>query len=717
MTITEEDYFITGRYESTLFRNEKTGYTGFLFLSEKETFVCFGKIPRYSSKTPLVLKGHFENNGEKKKFIVSDSVINIFDKENSVIFLQNCLLPGMGRKAAEKLQEILGNDWKSVFEDYRTVIRIKENLEIPVEQASVLLAIIQKNFVCKDIYDEISLYGGSYKNAYNIHEVFGSAGLERLHSNPYTLVKRCKVPLDMMDAYAKDHNIPFYEDERIDCFLNETFFEIEGTGSTYVEYPKLISIFRKIETLRGAYEEKIPEVLIKDAIERTNVGIEEIKDGKARYYLKRYYHAEKSIAEILKNRMENPTFYLTEKKIEELRKENTKLDETQTKVFHALRKSGLSILIGGPGTGKTSTIQSVVKYFNKYFPDKSVSLCAPSARASQRIMESSGMPAQTIHSLLEFKSVFGTTCEPERNAKDPLDADLIIIDEFSMVGTILFQQFLMATRPETIILCVGDANQLGSVEAGKVLSDLIESGLFPVYELTKIYRQEEGNSIITNSLKIKNRMTDLICDESFHIIRCSSSEEMIRNYEEISKKYYNSGSYSEFQSMAPMKRNILGTENLNLLAQRLFVNPNMNKIYYGENAFYEGDKILTTRNNYDSKYMNGDIGLIRETGRDYVQIETTTRDVTLKEENLEDLSLGYCITVHKMQGSESDVIVLMLPKDVPSSLMNNPLVYVGITRAKKEVYIITEEDSLEKAILTEQMILRKTTLVERLLEK
>ena len=404
--------------------------------------------------------------------------------------------------------------------------------------------------------------------------------------------------------------------------------------------------------------------------------------------------------------------------IDEIEKEyNIKYSISQRESFNFIKSSGIKILTGGPGTGKTTVIRGLIEAYKRTNPKGIVALCAPTGRAAQRITESTKMEASTIHRLLDCKPYGDNeeelTC---KNQDNPLSADLLIVDEVSMVDTELFAMLLGAVKSGTLIILCGDTDQLPSVGAGNVLKDLIASKQFPVNVLDTVYRQTDGSNIIHNAncVRTGNRR-EMRCGIDFEIIEVNSEKKIQDKIVNIlrSLKY---DDINAFQVLTPSKKGNAGTIQLNKLIQPI-CNQNTSKIFYGNTGFKCGDKIMTIRNNYKLNYFNGDIGVVKSVSEQGMEIEINGETIKLTEGLYEDVSLAYASTIHKSQGSEYSTVIIALPSS-PKLMLKKDLLYTAITRAKERVIIIAENGALDTAVRqVTNPITRKTSLMEKIILK
>ena len=383
--------------------------------------------------------------------------------------------------------------------------------------------------------------------------------------------------------------------------------------------------------------------------------------------------------------------------------------ESQKRAENIVLRSGVKLLIGGPGTGKSTTIKRLLEYYQTSEHELKVSLCAPTGRAAQRITEITGRPAQTIHKLIDYKIIAGEkVC---KNQSDPIKADIIIIDEFSMVDVFIFSDLLSAVRSGcTVILC-GDEDQLPSVGAGNLLHDIKESNLFETYVLDHVFRQKEESSISQNIQKIRKGQTDLVHDKHFKIYNIPTTESFDHAVKFMIKEYCQKGS----QIISMVKKNDYGTQRINHDFQHSLNYDSHEVIEYKHQIFHVNDQIMMIHNNYDLDYFNGDMGIVRK-----IENETLTIELEGKKEileitaaNLDDVQLSYAITIHKSQGSEYKSGSIIMPA-APSVMLSRNLFLTAVSRFKEDVTIYSQNHSWYTAILNIYKQKRITGLAEKL---
>lgn len=708
---------VKGRYIKTYYRNIKTGYTRFLFDAGKDgKLMCCGCLPQYAQRTPLSLIGHLERKPETdvSLFIVEASAF--WSNHPGVLneFLEHNLCHGVGKVTANAIREAFGEAFEEGIMSEEASDILRGIRGITGEKADIILSKIRSTLLVKKIYEELYPYGGDYQNAYQLFDRYYAESLTRVRKQPYQCGREVGLPFPVLDAYAKNHGFQYYEPQRIRQIAERTFFQIGLTGSTYLDAASVIRVARRIEVMEGAFEECVPEALLWYGLCQSPAGIVMTAEAEIQFYSKHLYQAEEYIADRLYEMEIRAVRKIPPKTIEAYIAQEKELDECQKETYHMLERTGVSILTGGPGTGKMTTVKKLITAYRTLFPDAVISLCASTGRAAERLMEATGYPATTIHMLLEYCSYTRQESRPGRNADNPLDCGLLIIDEFSMVDTMLFMALLKAVDIHTTMILVGDENQLKSVGPGKLLEDLIASGRFRTFVLDSVHRQAEGNSIICNSQKIIAADTALITDEHFHILRYDTEADAKFGFQQLMKTHYDIKNYMDVQTLSVSKQGVCGVYSLNAAAQQLFQEESQPSYSYGNERFYPNDKVMTISNNYEKGYMNGDIGILEEIQPNAAYIQFQDYKVEVPTDHMEDLALAYAMTVHKSQGSEANTIILLLSAEAPSVLLNNAVVYVGVTRAKESIYILSVRDALEKAILNRQKSRRKTGLQEKI---
>ena len=558
-------------------------------------------------------------------------------------------------------------------------------------------------------------YGISLNLGARIYQKYGDSVYSVLQENPYRLADDISgVGFKIADEIAYRIGIHTDSDYRIKSGLSYTLLQAGGEGHVYLPKEEL---FKRAEQLLGVDASYMEKHLVDLSMERKIIQKEE--KGQVLVYPAQYYYLELNTARMLRELdIDCPEDEeRVERRISQIQKETgTVLDEMQEKAVKEAAGHGLLVLTGGPGTGKTTTINAIIRFFESEGAE--LRLAAPTGRAAKRMTEATGYEAQTIHRMLELTGMpeddrEGQPVHFERNAENPLEADVIIIDEMSMVDIHLMHSLLMAVTAGTRLILVGDENQLPSVGPGNVLRDIIRSGQFPVVELKKIFRQASESDIVVNAHKINRGEQVEINNKSrdFFFLKRYDADIIIRVVialiQEKLPKYVEAKPF-EIQVLTPMRKGLLGVERLNQILQRYLNPPDPSKKEkeIGQGLFREGDKVMQIRNNYQLEWevrgrygipvdkgvgvFNGDTGIIRMINEFAELAEVEFEDgryaqYTFKQ--LDELELAYAVTIHKSQGSEYPAVIIPILSG-PRMLMNRNLLYTAVTRARKCVTVV-----------------------------
>ena len=564
-----------------------------------------------------------------------------------------------------------------------------------------------------------------------------------MQENPYRLADDISgVGFKIADEIAYRIGIHTDSDYRIKSGMVYTLLQATGEGHVYLPKDEL---FQRAAELLGVDSSYMEKHLVDLAMDRKIVQKEQ--GDQILIYPAQYYYLELNTARMLR---ELDIFCpedekIVERRIVQIEKETgTVLDEMQKKAVQEAAGHGLLIFTGGPGTGKTTTINAIILYFEGEGAE--IRLAAPTGRAAKRMTEATGYEAQTIHRLLELSGMpeddrEGQPIHFERNAENPLETDVIIIDEMSMVDIHLIHSLLMAVTAGTRLILVGDENQLPSVGPGNVLRDIIRSGQFPVVELKKIFRQASESDIVVNAHKINKGEQVEINNKSrdFFFLKRYDADIIIRVVialiQEKLPKYVEAKPF-EIQVLTPMRKGLLGVERLNQILQRYLNPPDASKKEkeIGQGLFREGDKVMQVRNNYQLEWeirgrygipiekgvgvFNGDTGIIKTINEFAETAEVEFEDGRWAEysfKQLDELELAYAVTIHKSQGSEYPAVIIPLLSG-PRMLMNRNLLYTAVTRARKCVTVVGSEETFRDMIRNEKQQRRYSSLDQRIQE-
>ena len=660
------------------------------------------------------------------------------DRESIERYLGSGAVKGIGPALAGKIVAKFGEDTFRIMEEEPE--RLAEIKGISERKAREICVQVEEKKDLRQAMIYLQKYGISIHLAVKIYQKYGLGTYSVLEENPYKLADDIEgVGFRTADEIASRIGIHTDSDFRIQSGIFYTLLQSVQEGHVYLE-----------ENVLSERAAQLLEVELKD-IEKYLMDLAMAKkvvlkqDGeKVRVYPAQYYYMEMNTARMLKelNINYDEPDDLIRRRIDKLEEETeSTLDEQQKRAVAEAVKHGIFILTGGPGTGKTTTINAMIRYFLSEGMD--IRLAAPTGRAAKRMTETTGYEAQTIHRLLEVsgspeessKGGFG------RNQDNPLETDVVIIDEMSMVDLALMHALLSSVVPGMRVIFVGDRNQLPSVGPGKVLQDLIESHAFPVMMLTRIFRQAQESDIVVNAHRINAGEEVRLDNKSrdFFFLKRQDADVIISVILTLIQKKlprYVKAKMTDIQVLAPMKKGLLGVERLNRILQQYLNPPSVKKQEkeYGERLFRVGDKVMQTKNNYQleweiaTKYglvvdkgvgvFNGDIGIVTaiHTYDETVEVEfDEKRKVKYPFKMLDELELAYAITIHKSQGSEYPAVVIPLLSG-PRQLYCRNLLYTAVTRAKKCVTLVGNETVFREMIQNVDEQKRNTSLAERIQE-
>ena len=729
---------VTGYVEHIVFRNEENGYTVFHLENEDGEVTCVGNLNFITEGKMLELEGEYVNHsvyGNQLKV----SAYRVKEPEDLVSierYLGSGAIKGIGQTMASRIVKKFREDTFRIIEEEPE--RLAEIKGISERKAMEIASQMEEKKDMRKSMIYLQKYGISTKLAAKIYQRYGMKVHQILEENPYRLADDIEgVGFRTADEIAARIGIHTDSDYRIRSGLFYILQQAVVEGHIYLPEELLL---RRAKVLLGIEMEDIEKYIMDLCMERKTVMKE--KDGKVIVYPAHYYYMELNTAKMLNDldidcQMPEDMMEKRLRAVEE--KEKIELDPLQHKAVIESIKHGLLILTGGPGTGKTTTINTMIQFFES--EGLSILLAAPTGRAAKRMTEATGYEAQTIHRLLE---VNGNPEEEStggflRNRENPLEADVIIIDEMSMVDLNLMHALLSAVVQGTRLILVGDVDQLPSVGPGSVLKDIISSERFHVVTLTKIFRQAGESDIIMNAHKINAGEPVELNKKSrdFFFVKCDEADTIIGGIIALIQRklpQYVQAHPNEIQVMTPTRKGLLGVERMNVILQK-YLNPADEKKTEREingRLFREGDKVMQIKNNYQLEWeictrfgltvdkgmgvFNGDMGVISEINeyKETVEVEYDEgRKVKYGFDMVDELELAYAITVHKSQGSEYPAVILpLLPG--PKLLYNRNLLYTAVTRAKKCLTIIGSDTTFQEMIRNKSEQERYTSLAERI---
>ena len=736
---------ITGYIDHIIFRNEDNGYTVMVLkgVSEEDELTCVGSFPVVTQGASVELEGNFTQHPVYGKQFQAVRLTEKMPEDALAMerYLGSGAIKGIGAALAGRIVRHFGDDTFQIVENEPE--RLSEVKGISEKKArEIAMQIAEKSDMRKAMMF-LQKYGISLNLGAKIYQKYGDSVYSVLQENPYRLADDISgVGFKIADEIAYRIGIHTDSDYRIKSGMVYTLLQATGEGHVYLPKDEL---FQRAAELLGVDSSYMEKHLVDLATDRKIVQKEQ--GDQILIYPAQYYYLELNTARMLR---ELDIFCpedekIVERRIVQIEKETgTVLDEMQKKAVQEAAGHGLLILTGGPGTGKTTTINAIIRYFEGEGAE--IRLAAPTGRAAKRMTEATGYEAQTIHRLLELSGMpeddrEGQPIHFERNAENPLETDVIIIDEMSMVDIHLIHSLLMAVTAGTRLILVGDENQLPSVGPGNVLRDIIRSGQFPVVELKKIFRQASESDIVVNAHKINKGEQVEINNKSrdFFFLKRYDADIIIRVVialiQEKLPKYVEAKPF-EIQVLTPMRKGLLGVERLNQILQRYLNPPDASKKEkeIGQGLFREGDKVMQVRNNYQLEWdirgrygipiekgvglFNGDTGIIKTINEFAETAEVEFEDGRWAEysfKQLDELELAYAVTIHKSQGSEYPAVIIPLLSG-PRMLMNRNLLYTAVTRARKCVTVVGSEETFRDMIRNEKQQRRYSSLDQRIQE-
>lgn len=735
---------LEGEITEIIYKNEINSYCIAVFnTTDRAEITIVGYLPFINIGDTLKLHGKMVEHQEYGEQFKVDTFEKIMPQGLDALerYLANGSIKGIGPSTAKKIIDTFGEDAINVFKlEPAKLAQIKG---ITKEKAYEMSQSFIENWEVWQIVGFLDKFGVGPQSAETIYKKLGPNSIEEIQSNPYILVDLInKVNFNQIDKMALDIGMEYNNEKRIRSGIKHALTLATYNGHCAVIYDNLIKFVNELLGVRG---EEIEDVLINMKAKEELV-IED-RENEEWVYLSSYYMAEKNVAEKLIKLDQ----YKNIKKIDKFKKElelfekksNIELSEKQKEAIKKINDHNICVITGGPGTGKTTIIKTIIELF-KHNGMKPV-LCAPTGRAAKRMTEATGEEAKTLHRLLEIGSIVS---EDTQNVNTnlsvaPIDADIIIVDEMSMVDIFLMNYLCKAIYNGTKLVLVGDTDQLPSVGPGNVLKDIIQSEKITTIVLNKIFRQAAQSKIIINSHRVndgesfitKEEINDKCLEDFFYIDETNKTKilnQVLSLSGERLKKYGDYDFLQNIQVITPTKKGELGTKELNQLLQAT-VNPiseTKKEKKFGDSIFREGDRVMQVKNNYEmywerknplletgSGVFNGEFGTIQKINEHEKQIQIKFDDEKIAWyafNELEQIEHAYAITVHKAQGSEFDVVIMVIGPSAPMLLTRN-LLYTGMTRAKKLLIMIGNKNIIDFMIKNADNKRRNTGLCYKLI--
>ncbi len=741
-----------GSVLSVTYQNEDTGFSvaRVQFREQKVPVTCIGVMPSIAPGREIRVTGHWESNSRYgRQFVVEQYAFSTpVSKEGIIAFLSSGALPTIGPSRARQIYDAFGDEALTVLEN--SPERLLEIPRIGKKSVKSIKEKWQQDEKLRKLLLFLQQFDVSYRMAVKIFKVYGEQAEEKISRNPYTLCEDIwGVGFFKADRLAQKLGFSHGSYKRIRAGIIHLMHEASMEGHTCLPVSEVKK--RALELLEISEEQ-----FVFSLDHALSIGMV-IKDGE-RIYLPYLFYAEKTVAEKILQQSGNSTLTNPDLRSETpgnrhslsirpddlqlvisgnrgekipdeatldawihtyQKQHNWQADRVQHRAIKTVISTHRVLLTGGPGTGKTTIIRVVVEYFRE--KNSRILLAAPTGRAAQRMSEVTGLTAQTIHRLLEYqpnRTMDGNVFR--RNEQNPLDADIVIIDEVSMMDIQLMSFLLKALRQSTHLVLVGDPDQLPSVGPGNVLGDFIASGVVAHIHLSTVFRQAASSRIITAAHEINSGEVPAFqnskSDDCFFIETDDPEKTVTRLLDIVVRRLpasYGFDPIRDIQVLSPMHKGVLGTEHLNERLQEQ-LRRSTKKLETGKHVFFIGDKVMQVRNNYETNVFNGDIGYVRDIDEDSgLVVDFHGHRVVYTNGDIEELLPAFCISIHKSQGSEFKAVVLPLMTQHFIMLQRN-LIYTALTRAKQICIIVGSNRALRIAVATNTVAVRHSALRERL---
>ena len=709
---------VRGIYKKSIFFNSEKGQSAFLlkpageiekkYINSEGYVKVTGRFCLQQKNMPLVIDGDWKNSEYGMELHIRNIVETSCSNEETIDFIES-LGTVVSTRDVRRIARAVNGDIFSAANNDTAETDISEKTHADFTSVSEVFKKVRVLKTELDLFKFLSAYNGTYAHCMSLMKKYPDNALEIVLNAPYQVAKDTSIPFKILDQIALDRGTDILAEERISAILYWCLKKESGSGNAFVTFEQLY------KAVSRQFKDIPKEAVEKSLADHPFIKTDPVFPGS--YYdeemLEDEVKAAHSFARLLHTKKMLPFHPEFIKQIEEER--GLAFGNQQRQAFQLLRSTGFKLLTGDPGTGKTTTVNGLLKYlemlWNELYGKLPVfALCAPAGRAAQRMKETTSRNAQTIHKLIEYQPFDGK--EYYKDAADPIKADVIVVDEVSMLGLSTFSKLVAAIENGALVMLVGDTNQLQSVEPGNVLQDIIDSGCVDRCHLSEVFRQAEESLINRNAKKIIHGEEDLLTGSDFKIIQCTPDETQDVLRETVQDMIETYGDINKIQVLSPVRKGTCGVKDGNVLLQNIF-NPGKGGIWHGYRNYKLNDRVMMMSNNYSLQYYNGDVGYIKKITDSSMDIVIGEEKITLPREQYSDMDLAYNCTVHKSQGSEYDYLVIVL-QEAAAGMLDQNLLYTAVTRGKKEVRIIYENDSLKKAIRTARKGGRNSHMVQRI---
>lgn len=729
---------IQGTIEEIIFQNESNGYVVAILETDDDVVTIVGYIPVLKIGETIEVQGEWtyhQSYGQQFK-VETYSIVVPATLKGIEKYLASGLIPGIGPKTAKKIVEKFGTDSLDILQ-YNPE-KLLEIEGIGRKKAEKIAKTFEEQRELRDVMIFLRQYNISPTYGIKIFKKYGKDTIAKIKENPYRLSEDIfGIGFKIADKIAQSIGIDLRSNYRINAGIKYTLMEFASEGHTYAPKEEIIA--------RGLNLLKVEKELIEEGITRLalkqEIQLENVNNQVYVYYMPFFFaetNVSKKIIELSLNEMKSLDIDIDEE-IKEIEKESSiRFAAKQKEAIRQAVENGLLVITGGPGTGKTTVINSIIKIFEKH--GLTVALAAPTGRAAKRMSEATGREAKTIHRLLEYNFIDDETGMAfNKDEGTPIEADVVIIDEVSMIDILLMNNLLKAVMTGTRLILVGDVDQLPSVGPGNVLKDIINGGIARVVKLDEVFRQAQESMIIVNAHRVNKGQKPLlnVKDKDFFLIPKASNEDIVTTIVDLCRerlpKFNGYDPLKDIQVLTPMKKGDAGVNALNDKIQEAInpKSPYKKEKKVGDCIFRVGDKVMQIKNNYRTKWkaiedgqviaegegvFNGDFGFITDIDEEEGELTVVfddNKEVIYDFSQLDELRLAYATTVHKSQGSEFPVVVMPITWGPPMLLTRN-LLYTAITRAKELVVMVGIEKYLYMMIKNNKVAKRYSGLDVRL---